>query len=102
LKTYHIFAVFIGNIGIVWLLPRPFGARFFPMIWLTKLDNKPILLNLDNVKYIEAIPDTLILLVSGESVLVKESPAEIRDRTLAYRAEILTKTHGTATTHSCF
>lgn len=68
------------------------------MIWLTKLDNRPILLNLDNVKYIEAMPDTLILLVNGESVIVKESPVEIRNQTLAYRAEILARTHSTSTT----
>ena len=67
------------------------------MIWLTKLDNKPILLNLDNIKYIESMPDTLILLVSGESVIVKESPIEIRDRSVVYRAEILNKVHSSST-----
>lgn len=59
------------------------------MIWLTKLDNKSILLNLDNIKYIEAIPDTLIQMINGESVIVKESVSEMRTRSIEYRAEIL-------------
>ncbi len=59
------------------------------MITLTKLDNKKILINLDAVKYLEPIPDSLILFINGESVIVKESLAEIEAAIMKYRAKIL-------------
>lgn len=59
------------------------------MITLTKLDNKKILINLDAVKYLEPIPDTLILFINGESVIVKESLAEIDAAIMSYRVKIL-------------
>ena len=58
------------------------------MIELTKLDRKPILLNLDVVKYIEEIPDTLVIFMNGDSVLVKESLAEIQEKTATFLTKI--------------
>ena len=59
------------------------------MIILTKLDNSKILLNFEAIKYIESIPDTLIIFLNGDTVIVKESLEQIRQAILAFRAEAL-------------
>lgn len=58
------------------------------MILLTKLNNQKILINLETVKYIEAVPDTLIFFTNGESVMVKESMDVLSDAVLAYQASV--------------
>ena len=59
------------------------------MITLTKLDNSKILLNFEAIKYVESIPDTLIIFLNGDSVIVKESLEEIRQAIQVFRAETL-------------
>jgi flagellar protein FlbD len=59
------------------------------MITLTKLDQSEILINLDSIKYIEAIPDTLIRFLNGESVMVRESLQEIEVRVTMHKQRIL-------------
>ncbi len=61
------------------------------MILLTRLDNSKVLVNLDNVKFIEATPDTVVTFVNGDSMLVKESLTDISSLTTNFRSEILTK-----------
>ena len=59
------------------------------MIMLTKLDGTSILLNFDNVKYIESIPDTLIAFINGDSVIVKETLGDVADKATAAQGEVL-------------
>ena len=61
------------------------------MILLTKLDQQKILINLETVKYIESVPDTLIFFTNGESVMVQESMAAISDAVLEYQAAVFRK-----------
>ncbi len=61
------------------------------MILLTKLDDNKILINLDTVKYMESIPDTLILFTNGDSVIVKESLEEIVAAVKIFKAQIIKK-----------
>jgi uncharacterized protein YlzI (FlbEa/FlbD family) len=58
------------------------------MIWLTKLDGSPILLNDDHILVIEVLHDTLISLVNGDSLRVLESPDEITRRVARWRRRI--------------
>ncbi|MBX3424341.1 MAG: flagellar FlbD family protein [Pirellulales bacterium] len=58
------------------------------MIKLTHLDGEAFLLNAELIKYVEQRPDTFITLVSGERIVVAESPEEVLDRTLEYRRTI--------------
>ncbi len=58
------------------------------MILLTKLNNQKILINLETVKYIEAVPDTLIFFTNGESLMVKESLEVLSDAVLSYQAQV--------------
>ena len=47
------------------------------MILLTKLDKSKVLVSLENIKYIEAAPDTLVRFINGEMLIVCESLAEV-------------------------
>ena len=58
------------------------------MILLTKLDGKKILLCLETVKYIESIPDTLVLFLNGESVIVKETLDEIVSLAKSFKHDV--------------
>ncbi len=59
------------------------------MVELTKLDGRRIFLNIDNVKYMEQAPHTILHLINGDSVLVKESPSEIAELLIIFKSKIL-------------
>lgn len=59
------------------------------MIELTRLNGTPMVLNSDLIKTAEASPDTMLTLISGEKLIVREPIAEVTDRVLAYRARLL-------------
>ena len=59
------------------------------MIQLTKLDKTTVLVNLDTVKYIESTPDSLIFFLNGDSLIVRESLAEIESRVLQWKTKII-------------
>ena len=59
------------------------------MIQLTRLNSHPLALNSDLIKYVEQAPDTVITLVSGEKIVVRESAEEVLDRVLQFRRAVL-------------
>jgi flagellar protein FlbD len=59
------------------------------MIPLTRLNGSPIYLNSDLIKYAEASPDTMLTLVHGEKMVVRESCEELVQRMSDYRIHIL-------------
>jgi flagellar protein FlbD len=59
------------------------------MIELTRLNGAPMMLNSDLIKTAEASPDTMLTLINGEKLIVREDTAEIVERVLAYRARLL-------------
>ncbi len=59
------------------------------MIELTRLNGTPMLLNSDLIKTAEASPDTMLTLINGEKLIVREELGEVLDRVLAYRAILL-------------
>jgi flagellar protein FlbD len=59
------------------------------MIELTRLNGTPMLLNSDLIKTAEASPDTMLTLINGEKLIVREVLGEVLDRILAYRAILL-------------
>ena len=60
------------------------------MIELTRLNGNPMVLNSDLIKTAEASPDTVLTLINGEKLIVRESCAEVMERVLTYRARLLT------------
>ncbi len=59
------------------------------MIELTRLNGNLMLLNSDLIKTAEASPDTMLTLINGEKLIVREELSEVLDRVLAYRAALL-------------
>jgi flagellar protein FlbD len=59
------------------------------MIELTRLNGTPMLLNSDLIKTAEASPDTMLTLINGEKLIVREEIHEVMDRILEYRARLL-------------
>ena len=64
------------------------------MIQLTKLNGHPIVLNSDLIKTAEASPDTMLTLINGEKIIVREPCEEVTERVLAYRARLLSVVAG--------
>jgi flagellar protein FlbD len=59
------------------------------VIQLTRLNNKPLAVNSDLIKFIEKAPDTVLTLLNDEKVLVRESMEEVIDRIIAFRRTII-------------
>ncbi|HUK23304.1 MAG TPA: flagellar FlbD family protein [Terriglobales bacterium] len=59
------------------------------MIQLTRLNNQPLTINSDLIKFVEKSPDTLITLLNGEKILVRESPVQVRNRIIEFRRAVL-------------
>ena len=59
------------------------------MIELTRLNGHPMVLSSDLIKTAEASPDTMLTLINGEKLIVREELAEVMERILAYRARLL-------------
>ncbi len=60
------------------------------MIRLTRLNKRPLILNADQIKTIEETPDTLITLMNGDQILVREPMADIVRKTIEYYRELRT------------
>ncbi len=58
------------------------------MITLTRLDGNPVCVNEINVLWVEALPDTSVMLLGGTRILVKESVADVK-RLINERASVL-------------
>lgn len=54
------------------------------MIYLNRLDNSEILLNALLIERIEATPDTVVTLTTGNKVVVRQSPDEVVQKAVDY------------------
>jgi len=54
------------------------------MIRLTRLNGRPFVLNAEQIKSVEQIPDTMITLLTGEQVVVLEEMDEVVRRAVEY------------------
>jgi uncharacterized protein YlzI (FlbEa/FlbD family) len=59
------------------------------MIQLTRLNSHPLAVNSDLIKFVEQAPDTVITLVTGEKIVVRESAQEVLDRVVEFRRSVL-------------
>ena len=59
------------------------------MIELTRLNGRPLVVNSDLIKTAEASPDTMLTMINGEKLIVREGIAEVVERILNYRARLL-------------
>ena len=63
------------------------------MIRLTRLNNQALTVNSDLIKFVEQSPDTLITLVTGEKIVVRESADEVLARLVEFRRSVLQGLH---------
>lgn len=61
------------------------------MIRVTRLGGKSLYLNSDLIEWIEALPDTTLLLTTGKRIIVTERPDEVVRRIIEFRRDIFFK-----------
>jgi flagellar protein FlbD len=59
------------------------------MIQLTRLNNSALIVNSDLIKFVEQSPDTVITLLNGEKIIVREHVDQILERIVAFRRSVL-------------
>ena len=59
------------------------------MIEVTRLNGNPMIVNSDLIKTAESSPDTMLTLINGEKLSVRESSQQILDKVLTYRSQLL-------------
>ena len=64
------------------------------MIQLTRLNNSRLAVNCDLIKYVEQSPDTVITLLSGEKLLVRETTEQVIERVRDFRRSVLSGAPG--------
>ncbi len=60
------------------------------MITVTRLNDKPLVINAELIKTIESTPDTLITLLNGDRMIVKEAMEEVVQKAVEYGRQIRT------------
>jgi flagellar protein FlbD len=58
------------------------------MIYVTRLNHTPVVLNCDLIEHVETTPDTVISLTTGQKLMVLESAEEIIERVVKFRRSI--------------
>jgi len=56
---------------------------------LTRLNKRPVVVNSDLIKFVEDTPDTVVTLVSGEKLVVKETVAQVLEKIMRYRRRLM-------------
>ena len=59
------------------------------MIYLTRLNKRPVVVNSELIKFVEDTPDTVVTLVSGEKLVVAETVAQVLDKIIGYRRRLM-------------
>ncbi len=59
------------------------------MIWVTRMDGERLLLNDDQILYVEATHDTMLVLAGGERLRVLETPDELVERVATWRRRLM-------------
>lgn len=70
------------------------------MIHLTRINRTPMVLNADLIEHIEATPDTVISLTTGQKFVVLEGADEVVDRVVEFRRRIAAQAGGPELDHS--
>jgi uncharacterized protein YlzI (FlbEa/FlbD family) len=59
------------------------------MIQLTRLNSSPLAVNSDLIKFVEQAPDTVITLITGEKIVVRESAQDVLEKVVEFRRSVL-------------
>jgi flagellar protein FlbD len=61
------------------------------MIRVTRLDGSSMVVNDDQIAWIDTHPDTVIAMMNGEKLLVRETPDELVERARQFRRTLATQ-----------
>jgi flagellar protein FlbD len=59
------------------------------MIYLTRLNKQPVVVNSDLIKFVENTPDTVVTLVSGEKLVVTETVEQVLGKIIEFRRRLI-------------
>ena len=59
------------------------------MIRLTRINQKPLMINSDLIEHIEITPDTVIAMTTGQKFVVLETADEVVDKVIEFRRSLL-------------
>jgi len=54
------------------------------MITLTRLNGKRFVVNAELIRTVEAMPDTTVKLINGDTIIVKENMDDVVDKAIEY------------------
>ena len=55
------------------------------MIKLTRLNDSKLVINAEMIEFVEAIPDTIVSLVSGKKIMVTESVDQVVEQVVEFK-----------------
>jgi len=58
------------------------------MIVLTRLNDRPVVVNAELIKLIEATPDTLITMINGDHLMVREPVEDVVRKAIEYARQV--------------
>ncbi len=58
------------------------------MIVVHRLNGKEFVVNCELIKYVEATPDTVLTLVDGDKIMIKDAMGEVIEAVKRYKREI--------------
>ncbi|MBI1825598.1 MAG: flagellar FlbD family protein [Planctomycetes bacterium] len=58
------------------------------MITVTRLDKRIVVINAEMIKMVEAAPDTIITLINGDTLMVRETVDQVVERAIDYARKI--------------
>lgn len=61
------------------------------MITVTRFDQSELIVNADLIEFIEQTPDTVISMLTGRKVVVRETAEEVVQRVLVFREKTSTR-----------
>ncbi len=60
------------------------------MITVTRLNNKPFVINAELIRSVEENPDTTITLINGDHIIVRETMADVVAKAIEYGRHLRT------------
>ena len=64
------------------------------MIKVTRLNDSPLVVNVDLIEFVESIPDTIISLTTGKKIMVKETMDQIVERVTEFKRQCRVRFNG--------
>lgn len=58
------------------------------MIAVTRLDKRVVVVNADQIKMIESTPDTIITLLNGDTMVIRETVDEVVHLAIEYQRQV--------------